>query len=63
LPEILTQRPIDGGVFDVPAGGEALIPVDPKLPVGEGVIFAVTKERPGGVVVSDRDIVFLALRG
>jgi hypothetical protein len=65
LPEVLTQRPVDGGVFDVPAGstGEVLVPVNAKLPVGKGVIFAVTKEPPGGVVVSDRDIVFLALRG
>lgn len=70
LPELLTQMPVDGGVFDVPSGGAALdeqgrviVPIDAKLPVGRGVIFAVTKERPGGVVVSDREIVFLALRG
>ncbi|MEZ6243012.1 MAG: anti-sigma factor [Phycisphaerales bacterium] len=63
LPEILTQRPVDGGVFDIPAGGEAVIPIDAKLPIGKGVLFAVTKEPPGGVVVSDREIVFLALRG
>lgn len=63
LPEVLTQRPVDGGVFDVGPGGEVLVPIDAKLPVGRGVLFAVTKEPPGGVVVSDRDIVFLALRG
>lgn len=63
LPEILTQRPVDGGVFDVTDAGGVLVPIEAKLPVGEGVIFAVTKERPGGVVVSDREIVFLALRG
>jgi hypothetical protein len=63
LPEILTQRPIDGGVFDVTAGGEVIVPIDAKLPVGEGVLFAVTRERPGGVVQSERDIVFLALKG
>lgn len=65
LPDLLTQRPVDGGVFDVTVGkdGSCLIPVDAKLPVGEAKIFAVTKERPGGVVVSDREIVFLALRG
>lgn len=62
LPEILTQRPVDGGVFDVTDAGGVLVPIEAKLPVGEGVIFAVTKERPGGVVVSDREIVFLALR-
>lgn len=63
LPEILTQRPIDGGVFDVTSDCEVIVPINAKLPVGEGVLFAVTKEPPGGVVVSDRDIVFLALKG
>ena len=62
---LLTQRPVDGGVFDVSVSdsGEFVVPIDAKLPVGKAAIFAVTKERPGGVVVSDRDIVFLALRG
>jgi hypothetical protein len=65
LPDLLTQRPVDGGVFDVTLSdeGELIVPIDAKLPVGEATIFAVTKEAPGGVVVSDRDIVFLALRG
>lgn len=64
LPEILTQRPVDGGVFDVVIeDGEIVVPIEAKLPIGEGVLFAVTKERPGGVVVSDREIVFLALKG
>lgn len=61
--DILTQRPIDGGVFDFTPdpSGRAVVPVDAKLPVGKAAIFAVTKERPGGVVVSNRDIVFLAV--
>lgn len=63
LPEILTQRPVDGGVFDVTDSCEVLVPIRAKLPVGRGVLFAVTREPPGGVVVSDRDIVFLALKG
>lgn len=63
LPEILTQRPVDGGVFDVTDLCEVLVPIRAKLPVGQGVLFAVTRELPGGVVVSDRDIVFLALKG
>ena len=53
--------PIDGGVFDVPAGGEVVIPIDAKLPVREAAVFAVTIEKPGGVVVSSRErIVVLA---
>lgn len=53
--------PIDGGVFDVPASGEVVIPITAKLPVREATIFAVTIEKPGGVVVSSRErIVVLA---
>ena len=50
------EQPVDGGVFDVPAGGgEVVIPIDAKIAVGEGFAFAVTVEKPGGVVVSDRE--------
>ncbi len=53
--------PIDGGVFDVPASGEVVIPIEAKLRVREATIFAVTIEKPGGVVVSSRErIVVLA---
>lgn len=57
---ILSQRPVDGGVFDARAG-RVIVPIDPKLPIGSAAIFAITVEPPGGVVVSDRDIVTLAL--
>ena len=47
--------PVDGGVFDIPAGEEAaLIPIDAKLPISRATLFAVTVEKPGGAVVSDR---------
>lgn len=59
----LAQRPVDGGVFEINERGEALVPIDAKLPVGEAFLFAVTREPPGGVVVSDRDIVFVASVG
>ena len=49
------RYPVDGGVFDVPAGrDEVIIPVHPTLPVSRAVAFAVTVEQPGGAVVSDR---------
>ena len=48
------RYPVDGGVFDVPASGEAVVPFAPRVPVGRATLFAVTLERPGGVVVSDR---------
>ncbi len=58
------KYPVDGGVFDVPAGqGEVLIPIDARVPVGEAVMFAVTVEPAGGVVVSTRErIALLAQR-
>lgn len=47
--------PIDGGVFDIPSGAdEVIIPIDPKIDVSQAWQFAITVEKPGGVVVSDR---------
>ena len=47
--------PVDGGVFDIPAGKkEVLVPIDARLPVSKATLFAITLEKPGGVVVSDR---------
>jgi hypothetical protein len=52
--------PVDGGVFDVPAGAEeVLVPIRARLPVGEAVLFAITVEPPGGVVVSSRERIAL----
>lgn len=52
------QHPIDGGVFDV-AGDDVLIPIDAKLAVADPKAFAVTVEKPGGVVVSAQERVVL----
>ncbi len=46
--------PIDGGVFDIDRDGEVVIPIDAKLRVFQPAAFAITIERPGGVVVSDQ---------
>jgi hypothetical protein len=46
--------PVDGGVFDIPQDGTAVVPILAKLPVGKPTLFAITEEKPGGVVVSDR---------
>ena len=51
--------PVDGGVFDVGPDGEALVPIRASLPVSEAVLFAITVERPGGVVVSSRERIAL----
>jgi anti-sigma-K factor RskA len=52
--------PVDGGVFDIPAGqDEVLVPIRVAVPVTKATLFAVTVERPGGVVVSDRERIVL----
>jgi anti-sigma-K factor RskA len=48
------KTPIDGGTFDVNADGEVIIPIDAKLKARGAKAFAITVEKPGGVVVSDR---------
>jgi len=47
--------PVDGGVFDVDSSGRVIVPIQAKLPVGEVGAFAVTVEKPGGVVVSSQE--------
>lgn len=57
------KYPVDGGVFDIPANaqGEIVVPIQARLPVRDAAMFAVTLERAGGVVVSEREhIVVLA---
>jgi len=49
------RYPVDGGVFDVPANSsEVIVPIHAALPVRAAKAFAVTIEKPGGVVVSDQ---------
>lgn len=49
------KHPIDGGVFDIGGDQEAIVPVHAKLRVSKPTLFAVTIEKPGGVVVSDKE--------
>ncbi len=47
------KYPVDGGVFDVPGdSAEVVIPIHATLPIRAAKAFAVTVEKPGGVVVS-----------
>jgi hypothetical protein len=59
------RYPIDGGVFDVPAdANDIVIPIHAALQVLKPAAFAVTVEKPGGVVVSARDhVVVLGAAG
>ncbi len=52
------EFPVDGGVFDVPAGeGPVVIPIDAKLLVERPAAFVITLEQPGGVVRSKQEVV------
>jgi len=49
------KTPISGGVFNISATGEVIVPIDPQLTVKKPVMIAITKEKPGGVVVSKQE--------
>jgi len=49
------RYPVDGGVFNITGARQGdVIPIKAALSVGVPLKFAVTIEKPGGVVVSDR---------
>ncbi len=48
------EKPVDGGVFDITNATESIVPIRAKLRVGKPTLFAITVEKPGGVVVSDQ---------
>lgn len=50
----LEVPPVDGGVFNVDSSGRTVIPVRCTIPAEGVVAFAITREPPGGVVVSDQ---------
>ncbi len=52
------EIPVDGGVFDIPAGASSVvIPIDAKLAVRSPAAFVITLEQPGGVVKSKQEVV------
>ena len=56
------RYPVDGGVFDADGAGELVVPIRARLEIRTPLAFAVTIERPGGVVVSDRRRVVVIAR-
>lgn len=56
------KHPVDGGVLElkVAADGTARVPFTPRLPVNKAAAFAITKEKPGGVVVSAGPLLLVA---
>ena len=58
------SNPVDGGVFDIPPGeSTVIIPIDAKLAVNNPAAFAITREKPGGVVVSKGPLLVVASAG
>jgi anti-sigma-K factor RskA len=49
------KTPVDGGVFNVNSDREVVIPIDAKIKVRGPKVFAITVEKPGGVVVSKQE--------
>lgn len=47
-------EPVDGGVFDIASTDEVVVPIQAKLKVQKAAAFAITIEKPGGVVVSSQ---------
>lgn len=56
------KTPVDGGTFDITTDGEVIIPIDAKVKVQNPQAFAITVEKPGGVVVSDKPHIALGKR-
>lgn len=54
------SHPVDGGVFDVSSRGEVVIPIQAKLRILNPKAFAITREKPGGVVVSAGPLLVVA---
>ena len=55
-------HPVDGGVFDVASTGEVIVPFEARLPVRGAAAFAITSEKPGGVVVSAGPLLVVAAK-
>ena len=57
------RYPVDGGVFDIPPGvSDVRVPIRARLPVSDAIMFVVTVEPAGGVVVSSRERVALTAK-
>lgn len=57
------KYPVDGGVFDVDsASGDVVVAIRATLPVNTPTLFAITIEKPGGVVVSKREHLVLTAK-
>jgi hypothetical protein len=53
------RYPIDGGVFDITRDGGVIVPIRAAIAADSPTMFAITEEKPGGVVVSAREPIVL----
>ena len=60
-PKIENTNRVDGGVFDINAQGEVIVPINAKLLARNATAFAITVEAPGGVVESKGPLQALAV--
>ena len=60
-PEAENTNRVDGGVFDITAKGETIVPINAKLLARDAAAFAITVESPGGVVESKGPLQALAV--
>lgn len=51
------KQPIDAGVFDVKPDGTALVRMRPPIRVSGATVLAITREKSGGVVVTEQPFV------
>ncbi len=49
------KTPVSGGTFDIDKNGDIIIPVNSDVKVSDPKAFAITVEKPGGVVVSKQE--------
>ncbi len=49
------KTPVNGGIFNAQANGEIIVPINAELKIKKPKLFAVTQEKPGGVVVSKQE--------
>ena len=63
MSERQNKYPVDGGVFDIDAAsGDVVVAIRAALPVNTPTLFAITIEKPGGVVVSKREHLVLTAK-
>ncbi len=55
------KNPVSAGTFDVNENGEVIVPINSALRIQVPIMFGVTAEKPGGVMVSDlKDVMAVA---